>query len=164
MHLNTARLTLRPIGIEDLEAVYELWTNESVRRFLFDDRCVSLEEARLFIEASLASFEQSGYGLWLIFLRGTEPIAGFAGFLSSTTDAPNLIYGIRPELWGNGYATEAATAVLQYASETLGLRLLKADVDEPHVDSIRVLEKLGMKRVNRALIKGRWLLYYEVRF
>ena len=163
MHLTTERLALRPVRIDDEDVVFDLWTSDTVRRFLFDDRCVSLEETRSFIEASIASFEQSGYGLWLVFLRGAEPLAGFAGFLSSTSGAPNLIYGIRNELCGNGYATEAATVVLWYASETLGLRLVKADVDEPNVESIRVLEKLGMKQVNRALVDGRWLLYYEVR-
>lgn len=163
MHLSTERLTLRPIRIDDEDVVFDLWTSDTVRRFLFDDRCVSLEETRSFIEASIASFEQSGYGLWLVFLRGTELLAGFAGFLWSTPGAPNLIYGLRAELCGNGYATEAATAVLRYASETLGLRLVKADVDEPNVESIRVLERLGMKQVNRALVDGRWVLYYEAR-
>ena len=132
-----------------------------MRRFLFDDRCVSLEETRAYIEASLASFEQRGYGLWLVFLRETDTLAGFAGLLPATTEAPNLIYGLHPDLCGSGYATEAATAVMRYATETLGLRLVKADVDEPNVDSIRVLEKLGMTQVSRAMVEGRWLLYYE---
>ena len=74
MHLNTERLTLRPIRIDDEDVVFDLWTSDTVRRFLFDDRCVSLEETRSFIEASIASFEQSGYGLWLVFLRGAEPL------------------------------------------------------------------------------------------
>ena len=125
MNFTTARLHLRPIRTEDAEVVHELWTNDHVRRFLFDDRCVSLEETRSYIEASLASFEQRGYGLWLVFLRETEALAGFAGLLSSTTEAPNLIYGIHPELCGKGYATEAATAVLRYVIETRGLSLVK---------------------------------------
>lgn len=162
MNFNTARLYLRPTRIEDVDVVHDLWTNGHVRRFLFDDRYVSLEETRSFIEASLTNFEQRGYGLWLVFLRETEALAGFAGFLSSTTAAPNLIYGFHPDVCGNGYATEAATSILRYAIEKLGLRLVKADVDEPNVESIRVLEKLGMKQVNRAMAKGRWLLYYEI--
>ena len=124
MNLNTARLKLRPIRTEDVEVVHELWTNDHVRRFLFDDRYVSLEETRSYIEASLASFEQRGYGLWLVSLRETEALVGFAGLLSSTTEAPNLIYGIHPDVCGNGYATEAATAVFALcdrdASFTLG--------------------------------------------
>ena len=163
MKFNTTRLNLRPVRAEDVGVIHDLWTNDHVRRFLFDDRSLSLEETRSYIEASSASFEARGYGLWLVFLRETEALAGFAGLLSSTTGAPNLIYGIDPDLCGNGYATEAAAAVLRYATETLGLGLVKADVDEPNVDSIRVLEKLGMKQVNRAMVEGRWLLYYEIR-
>ncbi|HLL69907.1 MAG TPA: GNAT family N-acetyltransferase [Pyrinomonadaceae bacterium] len=161
LELETSRLRLRPCRLEDLELVQALWTNERVRRFLFDGRVISPDEARSFVEASLANFEQYGYGLWLVFARGAKQFVGFAGFLRSEEGMPNLIYGIHPDFWSEGYATEAAGAVLSYAFESLGLSQVKADVDEPNVESVRVLEKLGMKRVNRAVVNGRTLLYFE---
>jgi [ribosomal protein S5]-alanine N-acetyltransferase len=72
-----------------------------------------------------------------------------------------LIYGVRPDLWGRGYATEAAGAVVAYALERLGHTTVKADVDEPNAASVRVLEKLGLKRVRSATAGGRTLLYFE---
>jgi len=161
--LTTRRLELRPIQLGDVEVAYELWTNADVRRFLFDDRVISLEDARGFVEGSVRSFAEHGYGLWLIFLRDTSKLIGFAGFLESSEETPNLIYGVHPDFCGSGFATEAAKAVMDFAFDTLTLASIKADVDEPNVVSVRVLEKLGMKRLHRAIVEGRPLLYYERR-
>jgi len=159
--LTTSRLRLEPCRIEDIERTHALWTADHVRRFLFDDRQISHAEARSFIEASLASFESYGYGLWLILERDTNQLVGFAGLLRAEEEAPNLIYGIHLGFGGNGYATEAAGRVLRYALESLEITKVKADVDEPNVESVRVLEKLNMKRVHRAVLEGRPLLYFE---
>jgi ribosomal-protein-alanine N-acetyltransferase len=161
--LETSRLRLQPCRIEDIERTHALWTEEHVRRFLFDDRVISHAEARSFMEASLENFERYGYGLWLIRERDTDQLAGFAGLLRSEEDAPNVIYGIHPDFVGKGYATEAASGVLAYAFESLALFKVKADVDEPNVESVRVLEKLKMTQVNRAVTGGRPLLYFERR-
>ena len=158
---NTTRLRLRPCQLGDLEPVHALWTNDGVRRFLFDDRVISLDETRSFIESNLQNFERHGYGLWLVFARDTNHLVGFAGFLPSENDAPNLIYGIHPDFWGQGYATEAASAVLNYVFEDLALTRVRADVDEPNVVSVQVLEKLGMRRMGRGTNGGRSLLYFE---
>ncbi len=159
--LETPRLRLQPCRIVHLELAYDLWTNEHILHFLFDGRVISLDEARSFVEASLANFERLGYGLWLVFEREGDCLVGFAGFLQSEGNALNLIYGVHPDFCGKGYATEAAGAVLKYAFECLALPLVKADVDDPNVKSVRVLEKLGMKRTSRAIVAGRPLVYYE---
>jgi len=162
--LETSRLLLRPCRVEDLGRAHELWTEEGVRRFLFDGRAISLDEARSFVEAGVASFERHGYGLWLAFERGgdDERLVAFAGLMRSETDAPNLVYGVRPAFWGRGYATEAAGAVLSYAFDGLALPRVKADVDEANAESVRVLEKLCMKGAGRATVEGRPLLYFEL--
>jgi RimJ/RimL family protein N-acetyltransferase len=160
--LETNRLHLRPCRSEDLERIHVLWTNDRVLHFLFDERVMSRDEARTFVDASCANFARYGYGLWLVFARGTDQLLGFAGFLRGEEADPWLIYGVHPEHWGAGYATEAARAVVVYAFDNLALEKIIADVDEPNVASVRVLEKLGLKRVNRAMVNGRPLLYFEV--
>ncbi|NJK82416.1 MAG: GNAT family N-acetyltransferase [Chloroflexaceae bacterium] len=150
MHkLETARLWLRPCGLEDLERAQALWTNDRVRHFLFDDRLISPEEARSFVETSLADFSQCGYGLWLVFAHDTDQLVGFVGFLRTGEAAPDLIYGLHPDYWGVGYATEAVDAVMRHAFENLGLAKVKADVDEPKRGSVRVLEKLVVSLIFR---------------
>jgi ribosomal-protein-alanine N-acetyltransferase len=159
--LETNRLQLLPCRIEDIEAAHNLWTNDHIRQYLFDDRVISLDDARSYVEASLANFEQRGYGLWLAFTREDRSLLGFAGFLRLEGDVPGLIYGVHPDCCGKGYATEAASAVLDYALGSLAVPLVRADVDEPNVISVRVLEKLGLRRTGHAVVAGRPLLYYE---
>ncbi|MBW4417727.1 MAG: GNAT family N-acetyltransferase [Myxacorys californica WJT36-NPBG1] len=88
---------------------------------------MSYEEARSFIEASALSFTHHGYGLWLFFERdrrnsqlGRNRVAGFVGLLHSSELPPSLIVGTSPQLWGRGYAKEAARAVLRYAFDLKG--------------------------------------------
>jgi RimJ/RimL family protein N-acetyltransferase len=160
--LNTKRLYLRPCQIEDLDSLHLLWTNDAVRKFLFDDRPITFEEVRAFIEASISTFTQDGYGIWLFFELGSDLLAGFVGLLGSSDAPPNLVFGTRPELWKRGYAREVASSVLRYAAEVLGIPRIVADVDEPNRASVRVLEALGLSLTGRAIVNERPLLYYEI--
>lgn len=155
-------LELRPAAPEDLDSLFGLWTEPLVRRFLFDDREISRDEARGFLERSGKSFHEVGYGLWLFFQMGDEALGGFCGLLPSPGREPSLIFGTRPDLWGRGHAFQAASAVLSYAFETLALSRIVADVDEPNEASIRALEKLGMVRTGRRIVKDRPLLDFEI--
>jgi ribosomal-protein-alanine N-acetyltransferase len=148
--------------MDDLQIIHQLWTNDHVRHFLFDNRIIPIDEARSFVETSLTSFRESGYGIWLVYLRGNDQLIGFAGLLGSGETEPSLIYGIHPDHVGKGYATEAAGEVLSYGLRELRLPKVRADVDEPNGISVRVLEKLGMKQVGRKIIKRHLLLYYEI--
>ncbi|KOP25636.1 acetyltransferase [Hapalosiphon sp. MRB220] len=160
--LHSDRLYLRPCQIADLDSLHNLWCDADIRRFLFDDRQISLEEAQGFIETSITSFSNHGYGIWLFFENHSNQIAGFAGLLQFSEELPSLIFGVRPQFWGRGYATEATLAVLDYAFANLSLKYIVADVDEPNDRSIRVLDKIGMSRTKRAIVNERPLLYYEI--
>jgi RimJ/RimL family protein N-acetyltransferase len=160
--LRTERLSLRPCQVGDLDTLHQLWTEADVRRFLFDDRQVSIEEAKSFIETSLVSFAGHGYGIWLFFEHQSDQVAGFSGLLHSLQSSPSLIFGTRPQLWGRGYAKEATLSILRYTFDVLGLERVEADVDEHNKASIRVLEALGMSRTRRAIVNERPLLYYEI--
>lgn len=158
--LTTARLRLRPIAATDLDEFHGLCVDPAIRRFLFDDQAIPAEQARALIEASQASFAAHGYGLWLVHDTAPAGAAGFAGLLESDQPAPNLVVAIRPELCGRGLASEAAGAVLSHGLLTLGLARITADVDEPNLASLRVLEKLGLRRTGRGLVDGRPLVYF----
>jgi RimJ/RimL family protein N-acetyltransferase len=162
--LSTARLALRPVRPDDLAAVHRLWSEPSVRRFLFDDRALGEGEVHDFLARSEESFRASGYGLWLGFEAGQPAIAAFAALLAPQEPSapPALVYGVRPDAAGRGLATEAARAVLAHAFGPLGLVRVTADVDEPNAASVRVLEKLGMVRVGRRVVAGRPLLDFAL--
>lgn len=160
--LYTDRLNLYPCQMSDLDAVHSLWTEVSVRQYLFDDRQITLEEARSFLQTSMESFANHGYGIWLFFEHHTNQMAGFTGLLHTSQESPSLIFGTQPQLWGRGYAWEATTAVLNYAFNVLKLKKVVADVDELNQASIRVLEALGMTQTGSAIANEHPLLYYEI--
>jgi hypothetical protein len=74
--LTTEALELRPCAAEDLDVLFCLWTDPAVRRFLFDDRELSCEEALRLVDRSETCFREDGYGLWLFFEKGEPSLAG----------------------------------------------------------------------------------------
>jgi len=91
-------------------------------------------------------YEKFGFGLWHVSRRSDGASMGMCGLLRRDIfpDA-DLGYAFMPEYWGQGYAFEAADAVVKHASKKFGLTRLIAVVSEGNEGSIRVLEKLGMK-------------------
>lgn len=160
--LETARLALRPCRPSDLAPLHALCTDPVIRRFLFDGRPQEERETRALIDASSARFRVRGLGLWLAHGKDDAALAGFAGFLGGDGEPPSLVYAIRPDLAGRGLATEAARRVLDHALRTLALPQIVADVDEPNSASVRVLEKLGFRRVRREIVSGRPLLGFAL--
>lgn len=159
--IETERLQLVPCEIENLTAIHALWTSETVRRFLFDDQTLDLEQTRAFIETSRENFRREGYGIWLILRRDNGELIGFAGLLKTEAEFPNLLYGLHPDFTGRGLGTEAARAVLDYAFGALNFPKIFADVDEANAASVRVLERLGMQFTKRAIVGGKPLFYFE---
>jgi RimJ/RimL family protein N-acetyltransferase len=159
--LHTTRLHLRPAADDDLEALHRLWSDPDVRRHLFDDHTISLDEARRLLEQSEAGFEERNLGLWCADERAGEARVGFAGFLHSD-DEPDLVYGLHPSQRGRGLATEAARGVIEHAFANSAAKRVVASVDEPNQASIRILERLGMRRTRRSMVDGKPLLHYAL--
>lgn len=158
---HTKRLLLTPFARDDIAFLHEHWTNPDVRRYLWDDRNVSLEETGEAVDASIASFASQNFGFWLVIESSTGNAAGFAG-LREFGDAGEieLLYGLSPEWWGRGFATEAARAVLAYAFEACGLPMVFAGADPPNRASIGVMEGLGMVFDGQRVIEGVGTDYY----
>jgi RimJ/RimL family protein N-acetyltransferase len=88
-----------------------------------------------------------GYGLWGVVRRDDDALIGRCGLLSSTIDGRpevELSYLLDPAFRGNGFATEAARAVLAFASAVLGLERVVAVIQPANAPSRRVAERLGM--------------------
>src|SRR5215831_18789827 len=146
--IETARLRLRPFVRADLGPLHALWTDEHVRRFLWDDEIIPVERALDVVRASAAGFAESGIGFFTVRLADEDDVAGFVGF-RPVDEAPDadveILYGLAVRAWGRGFATEAAGAALRYAFETSSLRRIVARADAPNRASIRVMERLGMR-------------------
>jgi RimJ/RimL family protein N-acetyltransferase len=150
--LCTERLVLRPVTRDDHPALLAHWTLPDVRRFLFDGAPLSSAEVAETIEESIGDFAAHGYGIWLIELgsgTGSGPRpgpgqVGTAGLRPLEESGLEIFYSLAPGVWGHGYATEAARAVVEYALGSLGLPEVLAEVDEGNAASVAVVKRLGM--------------------
>jgi ribosomal-protein-alanine N-acetyltransferase len=146
--LVTARTVLLPFADADLSELVAVFQDPMVRRYLLDDDVVSAEWVRAEIQGSRERFDGAGTGLWAIRLTGRSTIVGFVGFREFFAPPQlQLLYGLLPQHWGKGLATEAATAVCDHALGELGLAEVAAATDLENEASARVLLRLGMKQV-----------------
>lgn len=144
--LTTRRLVLRPVTAQDHAGLLAHWTTPDVRRFLFDGSILSAADITGAIEDSARSFAAAGYGLWLIRERDGTDLVGTAGLRPLEDLGPEVIYSLAPSAWSQGYATEAARAVVVHALGPLGLPEVLAEVDETNAASVKIIERLGMTR------------------
>jgi ribosomal-protein-alanine N-acetyltransferase len=161
--LDSGRCTLHPLRTSDADALHVLWTSRGVRRFLWDDAIVPFETTAGAIERSRQMFASDGFGLWGLWPRASPALSGFAG-LWPFRDPPEieLLYGTAEPLWGEGYATEAARAVIAHCFSALDMPVVRASTDAPNLASIRVLEKLGFVPTRRAAVGGLDTVFFEL--
>lgn len=160
--LRTSRCQLRPARPADAAELHALWITPGVRRFLWDDETISRETAAGAVSTSRELFAAHRFGLWVVRLNGSPAIQGFAG-IWPFRDPPEfeLLFGVAQPLWGQGYAVEAASAVLAYCDFVLGMPSVRASTDAGNVASIRVLHKLGFAEVRRATVGGLDTIFFE---
>lgn len=97
-----------------------------------------------------AEFDQRGYGWWAVEVRATGEFIGFAGLDRVDDGLPftgvEIGWRLARSAWGHGYATEAATAVLAYGFDTLGLPEILAVTTATNLRSQAVMRRIGMTR------------------
>lgn len=156
----TLRLEHRAFTVEDADAFFSLNGNPEVMRHTGEALLSSLDAARRAI-AAYPDFDTVGYGRWACVLKETRAVIGFCG-LKYLPELEEVDVGFRflPEHWGQGLATEACIASLDFGFTTLGLDRVIALVLPANAASIRVLEKAGMKRDGTTLYDGTSALRY----
>lgn len=143
----TARLRHRAFEPNDAEVFYRLNSHADVMRYTCEPMLESVEQARAAIEA-YSDFETAGYGRWACVSKDSSRIVGFCG-LKYIADMRAVDVGYRffPEVWGQGFATEAALASVRFGFEELKLDRVIAMVKPENAASIRVLAKVGLSLV-----------------
>ena len=144
--LETDRLILRRIALEDAEFMLQLLNEPSFHRFIGDKGVRTIADARNYIEQGpLASYERFGFGLFLTELQESHVPIGMCGLLKrDTLEDVDIGFAFVPQFWKQGYAVESASAVMAYAKDIIGLKRLAAITSPDNDKSIRVLTKLGM--------------------
>jgi RimJ/RimL family protein N-acetyltransferase len=151
--LETERLSLRPITVDDAEFILALLNEPSFLHYIGDKQVRNLEDARQYIlNGPVASYQRHGLGLLLAELRESRTPIGMCGLLKrDELPEPDIGFALMPDFWNKGFAFEAAAAVLQDAHDRLKLQRILAITSLDNDASIKLLERLGFKfeRVTR---------------
>ena len=161
LQLETSRLHLRSMKLSDLDELLEIFGDTKVMAS-FDQGPFDRAQMQRWIERNLEHQRRYGYGLYSVILKSERVLIGDCGLEHMELggeQVAELGYDFRSDYWNRGYATEAATAVRDYARQVLGLPHLISLIRVGNQASRRVAEKIGMRFV--AEMKRNGISYWE---
>jgi RimJ/RimL family protein N-acetyltransferase len=150
--LETPRLRLGAWTREDREAFAVMNADRCVMRFMGEGgRPLDRAESDALLDRIEIHWAEHGFGLWAVRAGEGGALLGFCGlaipsFLPAVLPAVEVGWRLRRDAWGRGYATEAALAAVAWGFAEIGLDRVIAIVDPRNAASLRVCEKLSMKR------------------
>ncbi|MGH9928327.1 MAG: GNAT family N-acetyltransferase [Pyrinomonadaceae bacterium] len=145
--VETERLVLRRLCSDDAEFILNLLNQPSFLRYIGDKGVRNTEDAIRYIQTGpQASYERFGFGLYLVELKESGVSIGMCGLIKRDS-LPDVDVGFAflPDYWSQGFAFEAAAAVMTYGREVLGLRRIVAITSLENAASISLLEKIGLR-------------------
>jgi RimJ/RimL family protein N-acetyltransferase len=145
--LETSRLALRRFSLDDAPFILELLNEPSFLRFIGDKHVRTLEDARAYLlKGPMDSYARRGFGLYLATLKDGGVSIGMCGLIKrEILEDVDIGFAFLPKFWSKGYASEAASAVMAYGRNVIGLSRIVAVVSPDNDGSIHVLEKLGLR-------------------
>ena len=164
--LETKRLGLKPVSMDDFEAIAALRADPEVMRYLGDGTTWPKEKVRDWIQAAEGYFEKYGLDFFSVFEKSTGAFIGQAGLfhLQFKTEQTliELAYRFHQSAWGKGYATEAPQALIAYGFEELNLPKIVVMHHPDNLASKCVIEKLGFHYIKDKKHQGMIIPYYEL--
>ncbi|WP_405162871.1 GNAT family N-acetyltransferase [Nocardia sp. NBC_01499] len=153
--IRTERLTLRKVTSDDLPAMMDIHCDPAANIYR-PDKPRSANESRALLQAWLRDWAEHDIGYWAIEAVTTDETIGFGGLRLTARDREevlNLYYRFRPSSWGQGYASEMATAAMSLAERTRP-EPVEVMTTTDNTPSRRVAEKLGFTIVRSAQEDG----------
>ena len=150
--LETERLVLRRFTEADVERLVDLDSDPEVMRFLTGGTPTPREVIQNdILPAFLRSYERfPGFGVWAATEKASGEFLGWFSFRPKDAASPNdvaLGYRLRRAVWGQGYATEGARALIRKGFAELGVQRVFATTYQDNLASRRVMEKAGLTLV-----------------
>ena len=144
--LETDRLFLREMNMDDFDALYQVLADSEIMQhypYTFDEKRV-----RDWIERNMNRYVKDGFGLWAVCLKDTGEMIGDCGLTLQNIEGemlPEIGYHIRRDKQHNGYAKEAAKGVLEWAKENTDYPALYSYCKYTNLPSIKTAEAIGME-------------------
>lgn len=155
IHIETDRLFMRDLVLDDAAGILELDADPDVHLYLGNKPIQTIQEAEANINFIRNQYLENGIGRWAVIEKETGSFIGWSGFkyirtmvINGRTDYYDLGYRFIKKYWGKGYATETAIASLHYGFNQLQQSEICAFVERDHLASNRILQKIGMTLLN----------------
>ena len=153
--IETDRLLLRTFTEDDAPLLYELNLDPEVTRYTLDPMTDIDHARKVLVEVILPQYALYNHGRWAVHLKPGLEFIGWSGLkYIHERNETDLGYRLIKKFWGKGYATESAYSCVQYGFKKLNIRQIIGRALPGNVDSIRVLEKCGMRYVGEEYIDG----------
>jgi len=152
IYIETERLIIKPYSLEDHDDLYKIYSDEKVMAFI-PEGVMSYEWVKDLIKWMVEYCYEKNTPENIIKFgvsvadKESKKVIGWCGLgsLDCNPEDVEIFYGLSSEYWGQGLATEAAKAMLQYGFEVIGLNRIIAVVKPDNIPSQKVIEKMGMK-------------------
>ena len=145
--LESERLILRRYKESDIDAIYEILTDERLSKYIKFPKLSKQEELEC-IRQWISEADKSKYEKWVIELKKDGTVVGNidVNTVVKKHNYCNVGYTIRYNYWGNGYASEALEAVSNHLLENSGYYLVECSCNELNTQSSKVMLKAGFKK------------------
>ena len=153
--LETQLLRLREFRADDLDALAAMVGDEEQMRFY--PRVRSRDEASAWLDRNLTSYEEHGFGIWLIEVPPTPEFVGYCGIRALELEGAawtEIGWHVKKTSWNRGIATAAATGARDLAFGRFAVPRLVALVPPDHLASRRVAEKIELREEREVVFDG----------
>jgi RimJ/RimL family protein N-acetyltransferase len=154
--LETARLRLRHLQLDDAAFILELLNDPCWLRYIGDKNVHSLDDARDYLsKGPIGSYRRLGFGLYCVELRDTATPIGLCGLIKRDA-LPDIDIGfaLLPAHFGHGYVLEASRAMIDQGRREFVLKRLLAITSPDNAASISVIRKLGLQPQGSIAVDG----------
>jgi len=164
--LNSERLTLRPVGADEMPDLVALWQNETFTRFIMG-RALSEEEIWFRLLRDIGHWQIKGYGNWAVRETSSGAYVGSVGIFDYRRDmkpafeAPELGWGIAPQFQGQGMATEAVATALKWADSQSGFSRTVCMISPDNAASVKLAARNGYHCYTKTDYKGSPVKLFE---
>ena len=161
--IETPRLILRHLTLEDTEALAAIYADPIVMKFFRSVR--SLEETKQKIEKTIKCYKQYGLGTWATIHKPNNKLIGRCGLIPHIINQRSeleIAYLLAKEYWGRGLATEAARAIRDYGFREVNCDRLVSLIDHDNIASQKVALKTGLTYEQDIQIEGEDLRVYAI--
>lgn len=146
--VRTDRLTIRRLTAKDFESMFSIYSDAEAMKWCGDGEPISEEACHRWLDVTANNYERRGYGMSVVEHLQTGSVVGYCGLVHpGNQPQAEIKYAFARAHWHQGFATEAASAMLRYGADCHGIQEVIATIHADNIASQRVAKKIGMKHV-----------------